>query len=192
MEKKGEAIGNRENTSKDEPLLMALNHVSRLCRSVKDSIDFYTKVLGFVLVERPLALDFDGAWLFNYGVGIHLVQSPDDERLPRPDHGLDPMDNHISFQCEDVGAVEERLKEMNIKYKKRTVKDEGGGAIGQLFFNDPDGFMIEICNCENVKLRPAGSSGRIKLPPGRHNPPVGIDSNGGRGDDSPSRDGESQ
>jgi len=98
MEKKGEAIGNRENTSKDEPLLMALNHVSRLSRSVKDSVDFYTKVLGFVLVERPLALDFDGAWLFNYGVGIHLVQSPDDERLPRPDHELDPMDNHISFQ----------------------------------------------------------------------------------------------
>jgi len=98
----------------------------------------------------------------------------------------------ICVQCEDVGAVEERLKEMNIKYKKRTVKDEGGGAIYQLFFNDPDGFMIEICNCENVKLRPAGSSGRIKLPPGRHNPPFDIDSNGGRGDDSPSRDDENQ
>ncbi|KAL9661451.1 hypothetical protein QQ045_026275 [Rhodiola kirilowii] len=54
---------------------MALNHVSRVCRSVKDSTKFYTKVLGFVLIERPPAFDFDGALLFNYGIGIHLVQS---------------------------------------------------------------------------------------------------------------------
>ncbi|KAJ9174570.1 hypothetical protein P3X46_013205 [Hevea brasiliensis] len=51
-----------------EPPLIALNHVSRLCRNVKESIDFYTKVLGMVLTERPLAFDFDGAWLFNYMV----------------------------------------------------------------------------------------------------------------------------
>ncbi|KAM1815287.1 hypothetical protein ACFX1X_028822 [Malus domestica] len=77
---------------------MALNHVSRLCRNVEESVDFYTKVLGFVKIERPPAFDFDGAWLFNYGVGIHLVQSEDEERLPHnPDH-LDPMDNHISSQ----------------------------------------------------------------------------------------------
>jgi hypothetical protein len=41
--------------------LMALNHVSRLCKSVKASVDFYVKVLGFVIIERP-PLDFNGAW----------------------------------------------------------------------------------------------------------------------------------
>lgn len=90
---------NNGNASKihDVPL-MALNHVSRLCRSVKDSIDFYTRVLGFVLIERPQAFDFDGAWLFNYGIGIHLVQAKDEDRLPDDRDYLDPMDNHISFQ----------------------------------------------------------------------------------------------
>lgn len=78
--------------------LLALNHVSRVCSSVKDSVDFYTKVLGFVLIERPEAFDFDGAWLFNYGVGIHLVHAKDDEKLPQDRENLDPMDNHISFQ----------------------------------------------------------------------------------------------
>lgn len=92
-----------KNSSKDEeqeqePPLMALNHVSRVCRSVKDSVEFYTKVLGFVLTERPQSFDFDGAWLFNYGVGIHLVQSKDAHKLPHSDDHLDPMDNHISFQ----------------------------------------------------------------------------------------------
>lgn len=42
--------------------LMAVNHVSRLCKSVKASVDFYVRVLGFVIIERPPSLDFNGAW----------------------------------------------------------------------------------------------------------------------------------
>ncbi|KDP43609.1 hypothetical protein JCGZ_16896 [Jatropha curcas] len=174
MEKKEEY---EEKKKQHEPPLMALNHVSRLCRNVKESIDFYTNVLGMVLTERPQAFDFDGAWLFNYGVGIHLVQAKDGDQFPDPHHNLDPMDNHISFQCEDIEAMEKRLKEFNVKYMKRTV-DEHGTKIDQLFFNDPDGFMIEICNCENLKLVPAASLGKIKLPMDRHTPPVEVQSNG--------------
>ncbi|KVH97344.1 uncharacterized protein LOC112523026 [Cynara cardunculus var. scolymus] len=159
----------------DDLPMMSLNHVSRRCKSVKDSVEFYKKALGFVLIERPQAFDFDGAWLFNYGIGIHLIQGKDEDKLPNDD-GLDPMDNHISFQCEDMGAMEQKLKDLGIKYIKRTVGGEEDGVIDQLFFNDPDGFMIEICNCENVKLKPKGSIGRIKLPYDRHNPPVELGS----------------
>jgi hypothetical protein len=71
--------------------------------------------------------------------------------------------------------MEEKLKEVNIKYVKRTVEDEENGTrIDQLFFNDPDGFMIEICNCENLKLVPAGSLSKIKLPFDTHNSPLQI------------------
>lgn len=169
------------STTKQEehPLpLMALNHVSRVCKSVKDSVDFYTKVLGFVLIERPQSFDFEGAWLFNYGVGIHLMQSKEEDNFGvgggDKDH-LDPLDNHISFQCEDMEAMEERLKELGVKYMRRTLEEEENGeSMEQLFFNDPDGFMIEICNCENIKVVPAGSSGRIKLPADRHNPPLEL------------------
>ncbi|KAL4600873.1 hypothetical protein ACB092_11G231400 [Castanea dentata] len=157
--KEEEGMGEEENNN--PPPLMALNHVSRLCRNLKESIDFYAK--------RPHAFDFDGAWLFNYGVGVHLLQAKDEDSLPDdPDH-LDPNDNHISFQG------------LNIKYKKRTVEDvENRTKIDQLFFNEPDGFMIEICNCENLKLVPAGSLGKIKLPVDRHNPPVELEN----GDDT--------
>lgn len=65
-----------------------------------------------------------------------------------------------------------------MEYMKRTVEDdENGTAIDQVFFNDPDGFMIEICNCENLKLVRAGSLGKIKLPFDRHNPPVDLSHN---------------
>ncbi|XP_021890801.1 uncharacterized protein LOC110809316 [Carica papaya] len=166
-----------EKGGEDEKALpvVSLNHVSRLCRNVKDSIDFYTKVLGFVVVERPQTFDFDGAWLFNYGVGIHLIQSKDENRLPPKDNqDLDPMDNHISFQSEDLNAIEERLKDLNVKYEKRRVEDENGVKIDQLFFKDPDGHMVEICNCENLKLVPASSLGKIKLPIDRHTPPIDV------------------
>ena len=91
---------------------MALNHISRLCRNVKESIDFYTKVLGLVLIKRPPTFEFDGAWLFNYGVGVHLIQAKNEDSLPQTDRGLDPMDNHVSFQVTSntsISGMEERF-----------------------------------------------------------------------------------
>lgn len=81
----------------------------------------------------------------------------------------------ICMQCESMEAMEEKLKDMKVKYIKRSVGGEGGAALDQLFFKDPDGYMIEICNCENVKLKPQGSFGRIKLPSDKHNPPLDLD-----------------
>ncbi|KOM47503.1 hypothetical protein LR48_Vigan07g120700 [Vigna angularis] len=123
--------------------LMALNHISRLCRNVKESIDFYTKVLGFVQTKRPQALDSKGARLFNYGVDIHLVQSKEeDQRLPSNSQHLDPQENHISFQCEDLEAMEKKLKKMNVKFMKRTIEAEDG-----TFFSSP------MCNTTNQSFK---------------------------------------
>jgi hypothetical protein len=49
--------------------------------------------------------------------------------------------------------VEKKLKELNIPYIQQRV-EEGGIYVDQLFFHDPDGFMIEICNCENLPVVP--------------------------------------
>ncbi|PQM41768.1 metallothiol transferase FosB-like [Prunus yedoensis var. nudiflora] len=39
--------------------------------------------LGFVPIRRPGSFNFDGAWLFGYGIGIHLLQSEDPESMPK-------------------------------------------------------------------------------------------------------------
>ncbi|XP_010914889.1 glyoxylase I 4 [Elaeis guineensis] len=132
--------------------LTSLNHISLVCRSVEMSLDFYQNVLGFVPVRRPGSFDFDGAWLFNYGIGIHLLQSEDPENMPKKTE-INPKDDHISFQCESMTLVEKKLKEMGIPYIQRRV-EEGGIYVDQLFFHDPDGFMIEICNCDNLPVIP--------------------------------------
>ncbi|KAL0878429.1 hypothetical protein Bca101_028135 [Brassica carinata] len=143
----------KENTG--NPLhLKSLNHISLLCRSVEESMSFYQHVLGFLPIRRPGSFDFDGAWymLFGHGVGIHLLQSTEPEKLLKKTK-INPKDNHISFQCESMGAVEKKLKEMEIEYV-RAVVEEGGIQVDQLFFHDPDGFMIEICNCDSLPVVP--------------------------------------
>ncbi|KAH9714985.1 VOC domain-containing protein [Citrus sinensis] len=132
--------------------LKSVNHVSLVCRNISESIDFYQNVLGFVPIRRPGSFNFDGAWLFGHGIGIHLLQSENPDSLPKKSV-INPKDNHLSFQCESVGNVEKFLKEMGIKYVRALV-EEGGILVEQLFFHDPDGFMIEICDCDNLPVVP--------------------------------------
>eukprot|EP00253_Pinus_taeda_P009149 PITA_09149 len=137
--------------------LVSVNHISLVCRSVEESMDFYENVLGFFPIKRPGSFNFDGAWLFSYGMGIHLLQSPNPEGMPKKQE-INPKDNHMSFQSESMQVVESKLVEMNIQFIKCTV-EEGGVYVDQLFFHDPDGFMIEICNCENLPVVYLGSAG---------------------------------
>lgn len=134
--------------------LSSVNHISFLCRSIEASLQFYQEVLGFIPIRRPGSFDFEGAWLFKYNIGIHLLQAPDPEVLPKKTE-INPKDNHISFQCESMVLVEKKLKELNISYIQQRV-EEGGIFVDQLFFHDPDGFMIEICNCDNLPVIPLG------------------------------------
>ncbi|KAG5242128.1 Metallothiol transferase [Salix suchowensis] len=103
-----------------------MNHISIVCRSLEKSLDFYQNVLGFF----PLLC-----------IGVHLLQSEDPENMPKITK-INPKDNHFSFQCESMATVGEKLEEMQIEY------------VDQLFFQDPDGMMIEICNCDNLPVTP--------------------------------------
>ncbi|KAL2536980.1 Lactoylglutathione lyase/glyoxalase I family protein [Forsythia ovata] len=135
--------------------LLSLNHVSFLCKSVKISVQFYEQVLGFVLIKRPSSFDFEGAWLFNHGIGIHLLKAAENN-VPDKKEKINPKDNHISFQCSNMELIIEKLEEMKIDYVTTVVK-EGEITVDQLFFHDPDGYMIEICNCQNLPVLPLSS-----------------------------------
>lgn len=138
--------------------ISSVNHFSLLCSSVEKSAAFYEDILGFLPIKRPGSFDFDGAWLFNYGMGIHLIQASCPSELPKKKE-INPKDNHMSFQtgCQDIGEVEERLQELGVQYMRVEV-EEGGIRVDQIFFHDPDGFMIEVCTCDNLPLVPLKSS----------------------------------
>ncbi|KVI11040.1 uncharacterized protein LOC112507027 [Cynara cardunculus var. scolymus] len=151
----------KEQEQKQEQLpLLSLNHVSFMCRSVIRSVKFYNDVLGFVLIRRPSSFDFEGAWLFSHGIGIHLLEM---ETTPTKKGAINPKDNHISFQCSDMDLIIKKLEELDIEYVTAVVK-EGGVEVNQLFFHDPDGYMIEICNCHVLPILPISSCPLKKLP----------------------------
>ncbi|KAL3747278.1 hypothetical protein ACJRO7_016113 [Eucalyptus globulus] len=127
--------------------LLSLNHVSFVCKSVAESVRFYERVLGFVLIKRPSSFNFEGAWLFNYGIGIHLLEVED---VP------------AKKGCSDMKLVMKKPEEMNIEYVTAVV-EEGGIKVDQLFFHDLDCHMIENCNCDNLPVLPL-SSCPLKLP----------------------------
>ncbi|XP_076952791.1 glyoxylase I 4-like [Bidens hawaiensis] len=149
------------SSSSQQLPLLSLNHVSFVCRSVKTSVKFYSDVLGFVLIRRPSSFDFEGAWLFNHGIGIHLLEM---ESTPEKKAVINPKDNHISFQCTNMDLIIKKLEEMGIKYVTAVVK-EGGVEVDQLFFHDPDGYMIEICNCHVLPMLPITSCPLKKIAP---------------------------
>ena len=60
------------------------------------------------------------------------------------------------MQCTDVELVKKRLEEKGMRYVTALVEDEGI-KVDQVFFHDPDGYMIELCNCENIPIIPISS-----------------------------------
>ncbi|CAM8906926.1 unnamed protein product [Rhodiola kirilowii] len=149
--------------------LLSLNHVSFVCSSLEKSIRFYVEVLGFVMIKRPSSFDFQGAWLFSNGIGIHLLES--EKATKSKKSKINPKDNHISFQCTDMELIKRKLKQNNIEYVTAVV-EEGGIIVDQLFFHDPDGYMVEICNCHVLPILPLAVC-PLKMPT-RNDPAIPI------------------
>src|SRR5262245_31165041 len=121
-----------------DPLpVRSLNHIAVVTRRVEDSVKFYRDVLGFRELERP-SFKFAGAWLFNYGLMIHIIAS--DAAGSRSEE-IQNRAAHIALHADDLDTVERLLKEHGIAYRKSEVP---GRNVKQLFFQDPDGFHIEI------------------------------------------------
>lgn len=123
-----------------QPLPIAgLNHLGRLTTCLEESKAFYRDVLGFREVQRP-NFDFPGAWLYNYGLMIHLIV---DESAPQPQGELRRRVEHTAFHTDDIEAVQRQLDQRGIPYRVGQVADTG---VKQLFFRDPSGYYIEVAS----------------------------------------------
>jgi catechol 2,3-dioxygenase-like lactoylglutathione lyase family enzyme len=121
------------------PLLpiQRLHHVSLVTRDTQASRAFYCDVLGFRELERP-NFNFPGAWLYNYGLQIHLIENPRAEG--ERNENIDSRADHIAFHVEDDSDVLAILEQHGIPCRRQV----NAGGIRQTFFQDPDGHHIEI------------------------------------------------
>lgn len=134
--------------------LHQLAHVAIRTASLQATSDFYCRVLGFREGFRP-AFPFPGAWLYLAGdrpedAVLHLigVDRDDSSGLDRylgaqgedALHGSGAVD-HLAFSATDVGGMRERLRELGVPVRERTVPNLG---LLQLFVEDPSGITIEL------------------------------------------------
>lgn len=122
-----------------------LHHVSRQTSKLDETRRFYVDVLGFREISRP-AFPFRGAWLFGAGIQIHLIEEP---YTPAPEQ-INSRENHIAFAIEDVDGAAEWLEHNQVAYQRKIVPDRG---TNQIFFRDPDGWMIELAKYPRVMDR---------------------------------------
>jgi catechol 2,3-dioxygenase-like lactoylglutathione lyase family enzyme len=116
-----------------------LHHVGRRTRRLEESLAFYRDVLGFRPIERP-NFDFPGAWLFNYGIQVHLIVN---EQAPGPGGEIGTRVDHLALRVPDIDQAERLLQAHKIAYRTNRVARTG---VKQLFFLDPDGHHIELAS----------------------------------------------
>lgn len=81
--------------------VLGLDHVSIIVKDADASLDFYQKLLGLALLERP-DLGFEGYWLDLYaGQSLHIMQLPNpDQNSVRPEHG--GRDYHFALRVTEI------------------------------------------------------------------------------------------
>jgi catechol 2,3-dioxygenase-like lactoylglutathione lyase family enzyme len=117
--------------------IQRLHHISLVTRDTDASRAFYCQVLGFRELERP-PFNFRGAWLYNYGLQIHLIENP--QASGGRNEQIDSRANHVAFAVDDDAPVQQILDQHGIPWRRQV----NAGGIRQTFFQDPDGHHIEI------------------------------------------------
>ena len=111
-----------------------LNHVALHVRNLEESMHFYGQVIGLPQLPRP-AFDFPGAWYALGSQELHLIADPHMDPAVRRHH-------HFALLVDDTYAAKAELTEKGIT-EFRGPSPRPDGPL-QLFFNDPDGYVIEL------------------------------------------------
>jgi lactoylglutathione lyase len=129
--------------------IVELNHVAIHVKDVEASGKFYREVLQLEALPRP-AFNFPGAW-FRLGVGqeLHLIG---DRGQPVASHR---QGNHFALRAEDLDAWESHFKRIGFGPILRKLRPDGAG---QIFLEDPDGHVIELCSQPPTRNQDAKAS----------------------------------
>ena len=119
------------------------NHIALSVKDVNESIDFYKKVLSLEEIENT-ASNSKTRWLsLSQGKQLHLIPRPNSEiKINKA--------VHFALATSDINLFVKYLEELRIDYSdwldtknKDYIRKDG---IKQIYFQDPNGYWIEINN----------------------------------------------
>lgn len=132
------------------------NHIALIVSDVGRSASFYTDVMGFQQIRRP-NFDKHGAWFTMGNLELHLIKG-----TPVVHSGEDLIVGHISIETFNIEKVPTILRKLGVPFRQNVSvpsrADAGGSTsnnskrgdnfMRQYFIRDPDGYYVEICNCD--------------------------------------------
>jgi catechol 2,3-dioxygenase-like lactoylglutathione lyase family enzyme len=120
-----------------------LDHYNLSTRKLKETVQFYEDVLGFVNGPRP-QFNFPGAWLYSAGHAVlHLNDISETDMRQRPDTGVI---NHIAFSSRGFEAMKRHLAAKGVPFRVNQVP---GTTRWQIFVRDPNNVDVEL-NFETI------------------------------------------
>ena len=125
-----------------------IDHIAVNCIDIKKSLEFYTVILGFKLLDKVDCGDFDILYLeLPNGARLELF---DYHGKNRNSHNLESDSGlrHIAFQVQDVAAHEQQLRNKGVEITLPTC-DLPNLDARVLLFLDPNGVTIEFCEKRN-------------------------------------------
>ena len=119
-----------------------LNHIALYVTNLGRSTSFYHDIIGIDTIPEPFH-DGRHTW-FNIGQGqLHLIQGATEPVKH-------PKDTHVCFSVPSIEEFIAKLDKAKIEYsnwpgtsKSPTIRADG---IKQIYFQDPDGYWIEVNN----------------------------------------------
>ena len=107
---------------------------------------FYTNILRFSVGPRP-DFKFPGLWLYaNDKAILHVMQV---DNMPSPRRGV--LD-HMAFRGENINALLRKLTSAGLAYRLKPTP--APWVQWQVFFEDPNGAVVEIDFDGNERLDP--------------------------------------
>ena len=119
------------------------NHIALSVKDVDESVQFYQKVFQLEEIENT-ASDSKTRWLsLNQGKQLHLIPRPNSEiKINKA--------VHFALSTSDLDSIISNLEKFKIEFSdwknipnKIYMRKDG---IKQIYFQDPDGYWIEINN----------------------------------------------
>lgn len=119
------------------------NHIALSVKDVTNSIAFYQSIFQFPEIENT-ASSSNTRWLeIGEGRQLHIIPRP--EAIIKTNKAV-----HFALSTPDLDVFIQHLNDLNIEYSdwrgtptKDYIRKDG---IAQVYFQDPDGYWIEVNN----------------------------------------------